>query len=398
MRILEEPAIFLREHYVDSGLRSSEATWKKAAEELKHWLEFLRALNVDWRIASRDDLIMWRHILSSTISPHTHEPYASSTVATRMMTVMAFYRFAATEGWYFGDLAEEPAKKRVPIDQDMLAHTRKGQTRARFLGNEGLSSLLPKVRAKKYKIKPISINEWRRIQPHLGPMPSDLTGDALANGLSGRNRLLCEIALWTGLRLDEVHRLTIHDFLVMTPDKQISGGNQRLDVIKGKGNRPRIVLIPNWLVLEVLAYINGERASVLAASDIKRRNYPTSLFLAGSNSQRAGQPMTKRRYEQIFEAACMKAGIVEFTEKTDPETLEVRHVKEPAHTYHDLRHSYAVWTYWAERKAGNSEPWKKIQVQLGHKSLQTTIDTYLHFVELFDGLEVPIDVRSMLRL
>jgi len=57
--------------------------------------------------------------------------------------------------------------------------------------------------------------------------------------------------------------------------------------------------------------------------------------------------------------------------------------KKAMHCVHDLRHTYAVLTYHAEVMNGNVEPWKKIQAQLGHKSLQTTIDTYLRYVSVF---------------
>ena len=50
---------------------------------------------------------------------------------------------------------------------------------------------------------------------------------------------------------------------------------------------------------------------------------------------------------------------------------------------HDLRHTAAVLIYYAESATGNPEPWKKVQTPLGHKNLQTTIDTYLHHVEIF---------------
>ncbi len=49
-----------------------------------------------------------------------------------------------------------------------------------------------------------------------------------------------------------------------------------------------------------------------------------------------------------------------------------------------------------EKKLGNSEPWKKIQAQLGHELLETTTKVYILFVEIFDGAEGTVNVRQLL--
>jgi integrase len=54
----------------------------------------------------------------------------------------------------------------------------------------------------------------------------------------------------------------------------------------------------------------------------------------------------------------------------------------PRHRYHDLRHTYALWTYHALVEQGISEPWKIIQSLLGHAHLSTTLDTYLRVVNV----------------
>lgn len=108
--------------------------------------------------------------------------------------------------------------------------------------------------------------------------------------------------------------------------------------------------------------------------------------------------MSERRYQQIVEETCISAGLVTLSTVQDPRTGQERTIKTHKHTVHDLRHTYAVWTYWAERRRGNREPWKKIQAQLGHANLSTTIDIYLSVVEIFDGFETAVDVRAILGL
>ena len=49
----------------------------------------------------------------------------------------------------------------------------------------------------------------------------------------------------------------------------------------------------------------------------------------------------------------------------------------PLFVVHDLRHTYAVWTYYILKENGEAEPWLYIQAQLGHEDLSTTQDTYL---------------------
>ncbi|GAA0429874.1 hypothetical protein GCM10009094_38110 [Massilia aurea] len=100
----------------------------------------------------------------------------------------------------------------------------------------------------------------------------------------------------------------------------------------------------------------------------------------------------------MFRNACFELGLVDTVKKKDPMTNEVFLDKVPKHSIHDLRHSYAVLTYHAERLNGNPEPWKKIQAQLGHENLKTTIGTYLRYVEIFNDQPGMTDVRRMLGL
>lgn len=39
----------------------------------------------------------------------------------------------------------------------------------------------------------------------------------------------------------------------------------------------------------------------------------------------------------------------------------------------------------AEKQSGNSEPWKNLQVRLGHASMETTINTYLRVTSEFEA-------------
>jgi integrase/recombinase XerC len=82
--------------------------------------------------------------------------------------------------------------------------------------------------------------------------------------------------------------------------------------------------------------------------------------------------------------------------KIDPDSGEAYGLKLAAHSFHDLRHTFACWLYHAERKSGNSEPWKVVQARLGHKYLSTTMDTYLRVVDEY-RFEVNSNVYKFLR-
>lgn len=405
MRILEEPSTFLRLHYVESGKRRSIQTWRAAAYQLKLWLEFLVALGLDWRIATIDDLKSYRNALRCAISPHSSDRYASATIRNYMLTVIAFYEFAArpAQGWYEGCLsAVEDVKRRlVAMDKDALAHTRKGDPVVQRLA---ANDLLPRGGRKHTAIRPFTVLEWRRITSVLGPMPTEYT---LENNKLCRDRLICELAFWTGLRISELLGLYTHQFRAIIFDKDAPAAYSRvtLRAETTKGQVERSIRIPNWLIEEINVYIEDERSACLVkmcaidkACNRRSTRTPAQVFLSGQNSNRIGRPLGVRRCQQILEKACYKAKLVSVQRRYDFDSNAGRDTLVAAHCFHDLRHSYATWTYWAESKLGNSEPWKLIQAQLGHKHLQTTIDTYLHYVNIFDGSTLPIDVRQLIGL
>jgi integrase len=100
----------------------------------------------------------------------------------------------------------------------------------------------------------------------------------------------------------------------------------------------------------------------------------------------------------MFSLACRQCGITENVAWINHVTGEKRVKVVPKHSFHDLRHNCAVLTYHAEINSGNPEPWKVVQVKLGHKSVKTTIDTYLAHVTIFGEKQNIVDVRKMIGL
>lgn len=385
--LFEEPTRFLGERYVRSGSTPSPHTWAKAAYGLKSWFQFLQAIGCDWQSASEQDRVDFRDAYLGSISQKTGRAYGVAGVHDAMVVVRAFYQHCADWGAYQGDIGASSvaAEYRVPIDRDALAHIRaNGLVKSR-------DRALPKVRPG-VKIHPLTPRDLKNLLCYVGPQAGARDGDQRL----ARDRLICDLGWAVGLRLNEISSLTTLQFVTLSPDRDAPFIGMALTILHGKGNKTRQVMIPAWLVTDVHAYMDGERAASLRAC--KARHAPTRLLLGHGHSGRAGLPVTNAAFQKMFRETCLKLELVDIVEKTDPETGARFTYKTPRHSLHDLRHAYAVLTYHAERANGNSEPWKKIQAQLGHSNLQTTIDTYLSHVEIFTAQPGLLDVRRMLGL
>jgi integrase len=386
--LFEEPTRFLSKRYVQSGSTSSPHTWAKAAYGLKSWFQFLQAIDRDWPNASEQDRIDFRDVYLGSISQKTGRAYGTAGVHDAMVVVRSFYQHCAGRGTYHGDIGASlvPVQCKVPIDQDALAHSRStGYTKSRDLA-------LPKLRPG-VKIHPLTPRDLKNLLCHIGPQAGARDGDRRVS----RDRLICDLGWAVGLRLNEINSLTALQFMTLVPDLGAPFAGMALTV-QGKGNQTRQVMIPGWLVMDVQAYMDDERAASLRACKTKDRHPPRCLLLGHEHSGSAGKPITNAALQKMFREACLTLGLVTIVEKTDPETGMKFTYKTPRHSMHDLRHTYAVLTYHAERANGNAEPWKKIQAQLGHRNLQTTIDTYLSHVEIFTDQPGLLDVRRMLGL
>ncbi|MEO9216362.1 MAG: site-specific integrase [Rhodanobacter sp.] len=380
-RLFEEATAFLNDEYCRSGHRSSPRTWKNVAHALAFWFNWCAEADVDWRTASQDDLIDFRDGLSTAISTVTGDAYGSGTIVAYMQPVIAFYDHARKHKAYFGDLCSGNALKSKSASEaplDMLSDA---------------SELVPSRRAKKNVIRPFQTGDMKKFLTVLGPTASErVVGDLRPC----RDRLMADWGWAVGLRLSEIMTINSYQFLTLHPEEESPFSHQPIEVI-GKGNVARNVAVPNWLITDTLDYMGGERAQALELGRKKRRKIPNVLFVTGNRSQDPGSPFTPRRFETIVEKACISAGLMRMKQRIDSDSGLSTLSSVANHCVHDLRHTYAVYTYWIEVGNGNSEPWKVIQAQLGHECLKTTIRTYLKFVQLF-GPRGTQDIRSLVGL
>jgi integrase len=378
-KLFEEPTGFLYDQFVNAGSSPSVHTWEKAAYGLKTWFQYCQALKKDWRSVTSIDRTDFRDDFEASISPHTGELYGPKGIRDTMVVVRQFYAYAARKRWYFGDIGtgddvfDDIETGNRGADEDALAHTRTARTRLR-------DRELPKV-SRNQKIRCLRIDDLRALLNYVGPQATRRKGDMR----NCRDRLIVDIGVYVGLRVREMARLTTLQFLNLNPDPAAPYVDLELTIV-GKGDVVRQVAVPTWLVLDAIEYIDTERKQALANRKKSSRGIPTQLFLGHLNSNNGeGVPITRGAIQKMVERACLAIGLVDTEEKTDPDTGEKYLQKVARYSIHDLRHTYAVYTYHIEVKNKNLEPWKKIQAQLGHARLKTTINTYLAHVQIFSS-------------
>lgn len=388
LRLLEIPTFFIRRHYVESGRRASPHTWRDAAFAMASWIEFLAEIGIpDLHIAGRPELLAYREMYEAGVSPFTKRPYATGTIANRMSVITAFYERSIEWGWHSD--ASMPhvstwSPSRSPLDRSALSHL------GRVDRPRSWTDLAPKRRPNKSAIRPFMAAEIPTFLQALGPRATEQVSDPRPC----RDRLIGDFGLFVGLRNDEIHQIARCQIESMRPDNAAPAAEQPLAIV-GKGRKKRIVAVPNWLVLDALTYITTERAAALLArrDDVAE---PPDLFLSGVEANAPGRPISHRRFQQVIEEACLRTNLIVKENVTDPGTGQLFVRDRAIHCVHDLRHTYAVLTYWFEKRNGNPEPWKKIQAQLGHAQLTTTINTYLSFVEIFGQHGHLFDARRLL--
>jgi len=356
----------------------SPNTWAQAARALVTWLEFCEAAEIDWRYASRDDLVSYRDSYLNAISPLTERQYSSNTVRTRMSYILSFIEYAAEKGWYDSDIVGLPistGSRTRGLDSDALAQTRRG---ARIQVQSAARRLLPR-HAQDDTVRVLRRDELLALLRWAGPRPSERqAGDPGC----ARDRVILDLGWAVGLREDEIHKLKIYSFQHLVPDPNYLGESFRITVTR-KGGKKQQVDVPAWLVVDIQSYIGRRRGS-------GRRHDGTQegqLILNCNHSRRAGYPMTISGMKSLMVRACEGAGLIEKRERINSETGEVAAVAGPRFSLHCLRHTYAVMQYHAMKLSRHDdfERWKYIQLQLGHSSPRTTMDIYLKHVETWSS-------------
>lgn len=355
------------------------------AYDCKDWLAHLDFTGITWHQATVTDLSFYCGVLRATVSPTTGKAYSNLTIRRRKSTIEGLYAWARQAG-----LAPDVIPNEALLFPIVGTSTHDSEETRETVE-------IPQTADDCGPIRVMAHEQSVSILNALGPLPSvrDATApiredlDVLATRHTSRDRLAAEYALNVGLRVSEVRGLSVNNFAAYRAEDIDPVRNYQLEII-GKGRRQRTTLIPGWLIGETLKYIKGERSEIVSLC--KSGTDPSALLLNPASTTRyAGGRVSVRTLERQFESACMRAGqytdesrtLVEHTEGGIAQRAFLKRVAR--FVFHDLRHTYAVWTYYARKASGDSEPWLFIQARLGHAHLSTTLNTYLAAADTFEA-------------
>ena len=319
--------------------------------------------------------------MRATISPETGRNYATRTIDRRVSTVVSLYKWAIRSPYRAlfaeGVVAEIESiiRNRNDLDQDLDADEQQHV------------SLIQPAQA-------------RHILHCAGPTPREMCAkeylrrctqnpelsEIIALG-SSRNRLAMDIALGAGLRVSEVCGLGLMQFESFLGREPLAETEVVQIAVKGKGSKTRNVDFSGSLINEIAEYVKSERAGVILLTG---RNDTKALLVNSLSANRnAGARTSVRTLERAFSSACVEVGCSKTATLSklddDGSILALVQKTVPLFVFHDLRHSFAIWTYYGRKRAGDSEPWMYIQKQLGHAHLTTTLKIYLSAAQDFEA-------------
>jgi integrase len=370
-----------------SALITAGKDWRQSqkaeADDLAILAIFLAARNLSFEAVKHNDLVDLAYILLNSVSPQTEKKYAVKTVRRRLNTIVRVYEHAFVEC-----IVPETVIKYVREPTKQLI----GSARARAV--PVIIANLPDEPAADTHVAPIAKTNLNRILDYLGP--------AKPGAGTRRDRMISELALGTGLREDEIANLRLIQILMLPdPADLAENGLIKLELTHTKGSKKNSVLLPVYILKNLLEYINGERAEVIAAaralatSRQDKFREPVFLFLngLGSNHRDIGRGCTKANIGRIFNQAVLALGLFRKEQRfvldddgnpeLDAQTGEYRETVAlvAAHSFHDLRHTYAVSVYHALRADGHGDPIRALKAMLRHALSETTRNIYLRWLD-----------------
>ena len=249
--IVEPVFQYLWDRHINHSTRYVANTALAEADDLRDWYAYLSHFKLAWNEVTRDEIVEYRDLMTTLVSPRTHELYSNKTINRRLGTVLNFYRHFNKQKVTAVDVGNIPSEVQAPIDQQALAHI---STCRRRLNNE---LLLPIDSAPDDEVRAMNKRQYRLVAHALGPLPGHQKADLRPT----RDRLWAELCLHTGMRPDEPAHLTIHSILDLSPENPDNPLGVTYLKIVGKGNKSRKVELPNAVLKWLHWYIALQRAS-----------------------------------------------------------------------------------------------------------------------------------------
>lgn len=391
-----EPVLMYARYKFNGPNAFSEGRWKKAASaeaaisDLKDWWYKLHSVGVPWDAADDDLVAEWLVDLRMELSGRTNNFLASATVKRRSATISEFYGWALERGL----VENAPTMNRTK----RLAKIKLTEQRT----HKGRPDLPISAKQDPH---PLTREKLALLTEAIGPLPSDLahrwkpdpsiaaslwiSSPEERRGLTSRDRIAFELALSSGMRIDEIANLEASIFEGFECDDKEAFHLFEFTITHTKGLRPREVFIPYWLMSEIATYVANERTVALTeakriwATGDNAARLPWQLLVNPPGTGRhVGKAATDDTLEAWFNKACAKTlpgkkkSMAKGTARARTETVV-------AHTFHDLRHTFAVLMYRSLESIGIARPWLRIQTLLGHQNISTTVCTYLKVLDDF---------------
>lgn len=342
------------------GRREAGNTSYTYAGELKPYLEYLQWLGIGWDDADPEVLFTFIDKLCDRRHWFTNEELDQETLTRLVRRVIQAYAYTNKQGISDVEVDAEDliAELWEAIEADGDNEAKGARSRA---------------------IRHISDADWDLIATELGKFPSELPeraeGDISKRRPTGRNRLMGELAVTTGMRGGELAGLPLAPFLLV----EVTDANlytwTKLEITDTKGGKPRPVWVANKLVRELQNYAKRGRAEAVSAGLAIGNADAGTVFVTGLDTgATTGRAMRAQQLSTIFRDA-VRAALPSERIPISDENGDRDYLR-PAFRLHDTRHTFALRLF-RKLTAAKKEPWDIIQGRLGHKKVATTRDIYL---------------------
>ena len=375
--VIFQPALlYLADCYSSRGGKFVANTVGSYCHDLLDYMRFCREAELNWLSSTWEHLDDYVGIMEGNVSPSRKEPYREETIKRRLVPILGLYKWVS---------------QNISLDIDKLPP-----------GSLFLPRTIEKVytenQRRKLEAKSVEVKEDSAECIDIPRVLQRAEMDAVYARLGTDSECFdCEkctktsvfwlsayISHQSGLRLFEVCGLKLAQFqrfrgmtihpLEMYPMR-----------VKRKGGGLKLLYLHGVLIAKILAYMQNERALVM-----KGRAEHGYLLVNQRGVKNAGGRVSRRNVQRRFVNACIAARLIQAVEKTHPTKGDwtdcyLKLTDVARFSFHDLRHTFAVWAYYAMRDDGIEEPWKAIADQLGHEDVLTTIKTYLQSCRAFES-------------
>jgi integrase len=381
--VVHEGTLFLAKLCLGGGSTEyfivTPATAMSRAYDLRDFLNFLESRKLELAEVSADNLYSYAATMANRVSTQTREIYSPTTIARRVSVAVKFCVWLCRRG-----TIRSPAASRITSLGSDLGYGAYGQSISRSHGRKSIRPTLLPTAQRQHEPYILSELQARTLLTAVESRVGQETG-ARTKALRKRDVLMCKLSLCGGLRREEVCSLSQAAVMGIVPE---ASGMRLYPVIltKTKNDVRRKVLLPGSLIREIQSFMTNERTQLCDGKCRGGCGMSSPIFPSSRPSNKGRcRAMTPQNYGLTVRRAAGIAGIVRRATKLDTKGGEVATLLLPAVSTHDLRHTYAVWTYLLLRSKGDTNPWLFVQAQLGHRSQETTINVYLRAVRMFEN-------------